>query len=85
VRATVVGKPAAPFFRAGFRALGLPPAAIVMAGDDLANDILPAMRLGAISALTRTGKFRDANLQTATPDIVLDSVAELPQLFENAV
>ncbi|MDQ3541222.1 MAG: HAD-IIA family hydrolase, partial [Chloroflexota bacterium] len=43
-RATIVGKPSAAFFRAGFHALGLPPSRIIMAGDDLRQDILPAIR-----------------------------------------
>lgn len=81
VRATVVGKPAAPFFRAGFRALALPSGRIAMVGDDLGNDILPAMRLGAAGVLVRTGKFREHDLTAGTPDVVLGSVAELPDLF----
>jgi HAD superfamily hydrolase (TIGR01458 family) len=83
-RATVVGKPAAPFFRAGFRALGLPPARVVMVGDDLRQDVLPAMRLGATGALVRTGKFREADLAAGSPDIVLASVADLPAWLEHA-
>jgi HAD superfamily hydrolase (TIGR01458 family) len=80
-RAIVVGKPAAPFFRAGFRALGLPPSQIAMVGDDLRQDILPAMRLGATGVLVRTGKFHERDLTARTPDVLLDSVADLPRLF----
>ena len=81
-RATVVGKPAAPFFRAAFRSLGLPPSRIVMVGDTHRHDILPPMRLGATGALVQTGSFRDADLAFGTPDHLLASVAELPGLFE---
>jgi HAD superfamily hydrolase (TIGR01458 family) len=80
-RATVVGKPSSAFFRAGFRALILPPSRIVMVGDDLRQDILPAIRLGATGALVQTGKFRDADLAHGAPDHLLASVAELPNLF----
>jgi HAD superfamily hydrolase (TIGR01458 family) len=82
-RATVVGKPAAPFFRAGFRSLGLPPARIVMVGDTHRHDTLPAMRLGATGVLVQTGSFRDSDLAFGEPDHLLASVAELPGLFES--
>jgi HAD superfamily hydrolase (TIGR01458 family) len=74
-RATVLGKPSAAAFRAGFRALGLPPQHVLMVGDDLRQDVLPAMRLGAAGALVRTGKFQEADLRAGTPDVVLDGVA----------
>jgi HAD superfamily hydrolase (TIGR01458 family) len=77
VRATVAGKPSAPFFRAGFRALGLPPSAVLMVGDDIHHDVLPAMRLGARGALVRTGKYREGDLAAGTPDLLLESVAAL--------
>jgi HAD superfamily hydrolase (TIGR01458 family) len=82
-RATVVGKPAAPFFRAGFRSLGLPPSQIVMVGDTHRHDILPAIRLGATGALVRTGSYRETDLRFGAPDHVLASVAELPGLFNS--
>ena len=80
-RATVVGKPSAPFFRTGFRALGCRSAEVVMVGDDVRQDVLPAMRLGAVGALVRTGKFRESDLRYGEPDVVLDSVVDLPSLF----
>jgi HAD superfamily hydrolase (TIGR01458 family) len=81
-RTTVVGKPAAPFFRAAFRSLGLPASQIVMVGDTHRHDILPAMRLGATGALVQTGSFRDSDLAYGPPDHLLASVAHLPGLFE---
>ncbi|HET9017830.1 MAG TPA: TIGR01458 family HAD-type hydrolase [Thermomicrobiaceae bacterium] len=80
-RATVVGKPAAPFFRAGFRSLGCRPGEVVMVGDDVRQDVLPAMRLGARGVLVRTGKYREEDLRHGRPDVVLDSVVGLPDLF----
>ena len=80
-RATVVGKPAAPFFRAAFRSLGLPPAQVIMVGDTHRHDILPAMRLGATGALVQTGSFRETDLAHGAPDHLLASVAGLPDLF----
>lgn len=81
-RSRLVGKPAMPFFRAGFQALGLPPAVTAMVGDSIAHDLIPAMRLGATGVLVRTGKYLDSDLQYATPDLSLASVAELGTLWE---
>lgn len=80
VKASVAGKPSAPFFRAGFRSLGLPASQVLMIGDDIEHDVLPAMRLGARGVLVRTGKFREGDLAAGTPDAVLDSFAALPSL-----
>jgi len=80
-RATVVGKPAAPFFRAAFRSLGLLPSQIVMVGDTHRHDILPAMRLGATGALVQTGSFRESDLTYGAPDHLLASIVDLPSLF----
>ena len=77
VRATTVGKPAPAFFRHGLRSLGLPPADVVMVGDDTANDLAPARRLGMRTVLVRTGKPVDA-AAAATADLVIESVAALP-------
>lgn len=80
-RATVVGKPSAAFFRAGFRALNLPPLRVVMVGDDRRQDVLPAIRLGATGVLVQTGKYRDGELAHGTPDHLLASISESPTLF----
>jgi HAD superfamily hydrolase (TIGR01458 family) len=84
-RATVLGKPSAAFFRAGFRTLGLPPEHVLMVGDDLRQDVLPAMRLGAAGAVVRTGKFHEDDLRAGTPDAVLDGVAGVLGLLAGGV
>ena len=76
IRATVVGKPALPFFRHGLRELGLPPAAVTMVGDDAHNDLRPAARLGMRTVLVRTGKPVGPT-DAALADVVVDSVASL--------
>lgn len=76
VRATVIGKPALPFFRAGLHQLGLPASVVTMVGDDARNDLAPARRLGLHTVLVRTGKpVADADLAHA--DLVVDSIAQL--------
>lgn len=76
VRATVVGKPALPFFRHGLRELGLPPDAVTMIGDDAHNDLRPAARLGMRTVLVRTGK-PVGPAEAALAGIVVDSIAAL--------
>ncbi len=77
--AVVLGKPAAPFFRAALDALGLPAASVIMIGDDIRGDVAAAQAVRIRGFLARTGKFRPADLEAdIRPDAVLDSVAALP-------
>jgi HAD superfamily hydrolase (TIGR01458 family) len=79
-RATVVGKPSAEFFRYAARSIGLEPVAVAMVGDDLANDVGGIQALGGTGVLLRTGKFSQSELDDSEcqPDVVLDSIADLP-------
>ena len=80
----VFGKPAARFFHAAAERLGLAPADVLMVGDDMHADIAGAQAAGMKGALVRTGKFRPADLEgPERPGVVLDSVAELPEWWEN--
>jgi len=77
--AVVLGKPAAPFFRAALEKLGVSPEETLMVGDDIRSDIGAAQQLGIRGVLVRTGKFRPADLESGIrPHAVLDSVAALP-------
>jgi ribonucleotide monophosphatase NagD (HAD superfamily) len=52
-------------------------------GDDIENDIRGAQAAGIRGVLVRTGKFRDADLDTSpAPDAVIDSLADLPALLD---
>jgi HAD superfamily hydrolase (TIGR01458 family) len=82
-QAMVFGKPAAPFFLAAAEKLGVAPADVLMIGDDVEVDVGGAQRAGLMGALVKTGKFRPSDLDRGvTPDVVLDSVAALPDWFE---
>jgi HAD superfamily hydrolase (TIGR01458 family) len=81
--AVVCGKPSPECFRQALSLLGLPADRAAMVGDDIRSDILPAQESGMTGVLVRTGKFRAADLERSDhrPDVVLDSVAELPDLL----
>jgi HAD superfamily hydrolase (TIGR01458 family) len=85
VRATVVGKPNADFFRQALKMLRFEAQSVAMVGDDVENDVLAAQRLGVTGVLVRTGKFDAQQLQETVggPDHVIDSVADLPALLES--
>jgi phospholysine phosphohistidine inorganic pyrophosphate phosphatase len=77
------GKPEAPFFDAAARKLGLPAGEVLMIGDDIEVDVGGAQRAGMKGALVKTGKFRPADLHGAIqPDVVLESIADLPLCWE---
>lgn len=79
LHASVLGKPAAPFFEAALARLGQPAGAVCMVGDDIMTDVGAAQALGLVGALVKTGKFRAADLESDIhPDAVLDSIAALP-------
>ena len=83
--ALVFGKPAAHFFLAAAGKLGLSGSEILMVGDDITVDIGGAQAAGLKGALVKTGKFRPADLAgTVRPDVVFDSVADLPRWWENS-
>jgi HAD superfamily hydrolase (TIGR01458 family) len=83
LEAVVLGKPAAGAFRAGLDALGVPAERALMVGDDVENDVLAAQAVGVTGVLVRTGKFREDQLARASgaPDVVTDSIVDLPALL----
>jgi HAD superfamily hydrolase (TIGR01458 family) len=80
--AYVVGKPAPGFFGEILSELDLPPAAVVMVGDDVETDIGGALAAGLDAVLVKTGKYRPeaARASGIEPTAVIDSVAALPDL-----
>jgi ribonucleotide monophosphatase NagD (HAD superfamily) len=55
-----------------------------MVGDDVDADVAGAQRFGLKTALVRTGKFRgDAAPWSVSPDVVLDSIVDLPGFMES--
>ncbi len=85
VRAKIIGKPSRAFFRLALKHLNLNANEVLMIGDDMESDIAGAARLGIHTCLVQTGKFRPVDLEQSktTPDFVLPSIAQLPELLES--
>jgi HAD superfamily hydrolase (TIGR01458 family) len=76
--AVVCGKPSRAYFEAALDVLGVPAGRAAMVGDDIVNDVEGARAAGLSGILVRTGKYREGDLANGSPDVVLDSLAEVP-------
>jgi len=76
--AVVCGKPSRAYFEAALDVLGLPAGRAAMVGDDIVNDVDGARAAGLMGILVRTGKYREGDLANGSPDVVLDSLADVP-------
>ncbi|XP_076277961.1 haloacid dehalogenase-like hydrolase domain-containing protein 2 isoform X1 [Lasioglossum baleicum] len=65
VKAEVVGKPTAEFFKAALA--GVPPEEAIMIGDDVKDDVAGAQAIGIKGLLVQTGKYREGDENTITP------------------
>jgi HAD superfamily hydrolase (TIGR01458 family) len=86
VDATVLGKPSTAYFAAALEAIDADPDQAWIVGDDIESDIAGGAAMGLRTALVRTGKFREDDLRVArtVPDLVLSSVADLPEWLERS-
>ncbi|MFD7443874.1 TIGR01458 family HAD-type hydrolase [Streptomyces sp. NPDC059909] len=84
VEAEVIGKPAEAFFATAVDRLGCTVQDALMVGDDIESDVLAAQRHGITGVLVRTGKYQPETHRAAsgTPDHVLNSFADVPDLLE---
>jgi HAD superfamily hydrolase (TIGR01458 family) len=84
--AVVLGKPDPAFYATAVEDLELEPGQVVMVGDDVRSDVEGAQRAGLTGVLVRTGKFSPSDLTgDVSPDAVIDSVAELPRWWADAL
>jgi ribonucleotide monophosphatase NagD (HAD superfamily) len=81
--AICVGKPSPAFFSTALEGFGIAASDTAMVGDDIETDIGGAQRCGMQGILVRTGKFREDLLASSGvhPDLVIDSVADLPRIL----
>ena len=86
-QAHVVGKPSTELIRAALQDVGGDPFEAVMVGDDICSDVPSAHSAGTRSVLVRTGKFSLSTLERSEikPDLLLDSVADLPAALAELV
>jgi phospholysine phosphohistidine inorganic pyrophosphate phosphatase len=83
--AVVTGKPDRAFYETAVDSLKLQADDVVMVGDDIRSDVEGAQRAGLTGVLVKTGKFDPTDLDgDVSPDIVLASVAELPDWWASA-
>lgn len=82
IESAVVGvrKPDARIFRLGTVALGLEPDEVLVVGDSLRKDILPARSIGCATAWIK-GKGWTPDEDAATDDALIPSVTALPRLL----
>jgi HAD superfamily hydrolase (TIGR01458 family) len=81
--ATVIGKPERAFFELALENLGLPAETVAMVGDDPELDIYGAQAAGLRSILVETGRHRPGAEPPFRPDLVLSSVAQLPEALDD--
>ncbi|NOQ90759.1 MAG: TIGR01458 family HAD-type hydrolase [Gammaproteobacteria bacterium] len=81
--AVVTGKPAKEFFQAAVILLREEDN-IVMIGDDIRGDIEASQHAGLKAIQVRTGKFSASDLELGiSPDVLLDSIAALPEWWQS--
>ena len=78
VAPVVCGKPAAAYFESALELLHVAPERAAMVGDDVVNDVVGAQEAGLTGVLVRTGKFRPGDEERGSPDLVVDSIADVP-------
>jgi len=83
VKAMIIGKPSADFFQIALDDMGLKSSEVAMIGDDIDVDVDGSQQIGLTGVLVKTGKYRQsyAEASQVKPDLLIDSIADLPKLF----
>ena len=82
-QAMMIGKPSADFFNIALADIQLSASQVLMIGDDIDSDVGGAQQVGIKSVLVCTGKYRQAYADASIikPDLLLDSIADLPNIL----
>ena len=83
-KAMIIGKPSRDFFQIALDHMGLQANQVAMIGDDIDVDVEGAQQAGLKGILVRSGKYRKSytELSAVTPDLIIDSVAQLPDALK---
>lgn len=83
VEAHIVGKPSPDFYKLALASVNCVANQVCMIGDDLINDVQGAQNCGIKGILVKTGKYHqnEASADRVRPDLVLDSIADLPDFL----
>jgi HAD superfamily hydrolase (TIGR01458 family) len=83
VKAMIIGKPSAAFFQIALDDLGIKADEAMIIGDDIDVDVGGGQQAGLKGVLVRTGKFRQAyaDASSVKPDLIIDSIADLPSML----
>jgi HAD superfamily hydrolase (TIGR01458 family) len=83
IESEVLGKPSLAFFESALKLLKADAKNAIMIGDDIVGDIQGAQKAGIRAILVKTGKYRERDLSSQIrPDVILDSIANLPAWWE---
>ena len=80
--AICIGKPERAFFELALENLGLPAETVAVVGDDPELDIRGAQTAGLRGILVETGRHRPGAEPPFRPDLILRSVARLPEALD---
>ena len=82
--AIIIGKPEMTFFEQALHLIGCEASESLMVGDDIENDIGGAQKAGLRGAFVCTGKHNAQSplLEHIHPDVILPSIAVLPQWLQ---
>lgn len=85
-KAILIGKPSPDFFRMALDELSLKNNKVAIIGDDIDSDIGGGQESGLLGILVKTGKYRReyAASSKVIPDLVIDSIADLPAYFDHS-
>lgn len=77
----LIGKPAPEFFRVALEDMGCRAEEAAIVGDDIDSDVAGGQASGLKGILVKTGKYRQSYVDASpvTPDLVLDSIRDLPK------
>jgi ribonucleotide monophosphatase NagD (HAD superfamily) len=64
--------------------MGLKPEEVAIIGDDIDVDIGGGQQAGLMGIIVKTGKYRSSYAESSSikPDLILDSIANLPDLLD---